>query len=468
MKPSRLLLTLVIIPALHACAPLPAAKDASGYLERGDYAAALKEVEAGLKEHPDDQRLHRMAIHAHMAQGQVRQGVGAYRRYERAEGRDREMLAYLALTTMRWALAHRTPEVRLEGIQAVRRCDAAPLMRDMLRRMGDPNEFVRTWAAVAMSRTPQGAQMLDDQLRSSSPRARALALEWVARIAGDRAVGAVGEAATHSDEEVRVAVARGLAHTGAGGVPVLLTLLTDKAREVRVAAAASLGDLGDNRARPPLVKALQDSYLGVRLAAARALGQLGGDESGPALRTLAGGEDLLTAFSAGRVLHKQGEPQPLLDAIARALQMGDGPTREAACNAAASVKDGAAVLLVARALEDKLPGVRMAAARATRQGGKKARAVGVARVVLKEACPVAELTTACFAAAELLAMEDVKEGLLELQRLATTSKSPALRQQALSASLRLEASQDLALKALEDEAAAVVLTAASWLYKKNK
>lgn len=464
--PRRLLL-LSLFPVL-ACAPLPATKDASGYLERGDYAAALKEVEKGLKLHPEDDRLHRMAIHAHMAQGDVKLGVGAYRRYEQAEGRDREMLAYLALTTIRWALAHRTPEVRLEGIQAVRRCDAAPLMRDMLRRMGDPNEFVRTWAAVALSRTQQGAEMLDDQLRSSSPRARALALEWVARIAGDRAVGTVGEAASDSVEQVRVAVARSLAHTGPGGVPVLLTLLTDKVREVRVAAAASLGDLGDSGARPALVKALQDSYVGVRLAAAKALGRQGGSESAPALRALAAGDDLLTALNAGRVLHKQGEAQPLLDAMAKALMMGDGPAREAACNAATMVKDGAALMLVINALTDKLPGVRMAAARATRQGGKGPQAVGVALVVLKEACAETKLPRECFAAAELLALEEVKEGQAELRRLATAAKSPTLRQQALAAHLRLIRDPDLALKALEDDAAAVVMTAASWLYMKNK
>lgn len=467
-RPILTLIVVITVFPLTSCAPLPAAQDAAGYLERGDYAGALKEVEAGLKQHPGDERLHRMAIHAHMAMGQVKEAVGAYRRFEKAEGRDREMLAYLALTTIRWALAHRSPEVRLEGIQAARQSDAAPLMRDMLQRLNDPNEFVRTWAAVAVSRTSQGAEVLDEQLRSSSPRARALALEWVARIAGDHAVGTVGEAASDKSKEVRVAVARGLAHTGAGGAPVLIKLLGDEAREVRAAAAVSLGELAFDRGRLALVQALKDSYVGVRLAAATALGKLGGKESAPALRALAAGEDLLTALNAGRALYKQEEIQPLMNAIARALKLGDGPAREAACNAAASVKHEAAVLITAKALTDKLPSVRVAAARAARQGGELIPAVRTSRAVLKVACPDAKLTSVCFAAAELLALEEVKEGLRELRRLATEAASSATRKQALAAHLRLEAAHEQVLKGLEDQAPEVVLTAAGWLYKKYK
>ena len=464
----RIVLSLSLSLPILSCAPLPEAKNASGYLERGDYAEALKQVEEGLKNHPGDEQLFRMAIHAHLALDQRKEAVGAYRRFEQAEGRDRGMMAYLGLTTMRWALAHRSPEVRLEGIQAVRRSDAAPLMADMIRRLGDPNEFVRTWAAVALSRTSQGAEVLDEQLRSSSPRARALALEWVARIAKDRAVGTVGDAAADRKEEVRLAVARSLAHTGPGGVPVLLKLLTDSDRAVRVAAATSLGALDDHRSRAPLVKALKDPYVGVRLAAATSLGKLKGNESAPALRGLVKGEDLLTALNAGRALHRQGETQPLLDAIARALQLGDGPVKEAACNAAASVQDGAAALLTARALNDPDAGVRMAAARAARQAGKRAKALVTARSVLKTACPDPKQTTACFAAAELLALEDLPEGGGEVGRLANAAPTANLRRLALEAHLRLKPSYDVVLKALEDEDPAVALVGASWIYEEYK
>ena len=459
---------LILTPAflLLSCTPLPEAKHASGYLERGDYAEALKQVETGLKKNPGDEQLYRMAIHAHLALDQRKEAVGAYRRFEKAEGRDRAMMAHLGLTSMRWALAHRSTEVRLEGIQAVRRSDASPLMADMLRRLDDPNEFVRTWAAVALSRTSQGAEVLDEQLRSSSPRARALALEWVARIAKDRAVGTVGEAATDRKEEVRLAAAKALAHTGAGGLPVLLKLLGDKDRAVRAAAATSLGELGDSRGRPPLVKALQDPYVGARLAAAAALGKLGGSESGPALRALATGKDLLSALNAGRVLHRQGETQPLLDAIARALQAGTGPEKEAACNAASTIQDGAAALLTARALSDPDPGVRMAAARAARQADKKAQAVDTARSVLKTACADAKQATACFAAAELLALEEMPEGNAMLGRLANKAASSTVRRQALEAHLRLKPSYDVVLTAMEDEEPAVALVGASWIYKK--
>ncbi len=462
---------LALLP-LCACKPLPEVEGASTHIEAGDYAAAVKRIEQGLSRRPGDDGLYRMLIHSRMAMDQPGAAVAAYRRHEQAVGRDREMSAFLGLTLLRWALTHRDTEVRLAGIQGVRSSDAAPLLRDMLRRLNDPNEFVRTWAAVALSRLPQGAEVLDEQLRSSSARARALAVQWVARIAGDRAVAVAGGAAKDGSAEVRVAAAGALALTGPGGVEPLLKLLGDKEREVRVAAARALGELKQGSARKALAKALADDYLAARLAAAEALGKLGDARSKPALRKLASSEDLITALGAGKALARLGEVQPALDAIARAMELGDGPARVAACNAAVTLEDRVAGQLTARGLKDADPAVKMAAARAARAHGDVTAAVRAARAVLAASCSKKAAGESdgprCLSAAELLAQEKVREGSRELKRLATAATEPALRLQALNANLRLAPEHDLAVTAVGDKDPRVSVAAAAWLYKKYK
>ena len=345
----RPLLFIAVLSAfvIPACKPVPAVVSASGQLKEGNLKEALKMAQEGLKKHPTDNELWKLLIHVHLAMGNVTEAVAAYRLNEKSLGHNRRMSAYLGLTVLRWALTHRDPEVRQEGIQGIRSSDAAPLLKDMLQRLNDPNEVVRTWAAVALSRMPQGADILDEQLRSTSARARALALEWVARIAGEKALKAVGAAAADRAAGVREAAARALTRTGAGGLEPLLKLLKDKERTVRAAAAEALGRQDQQRARKALAAALDDSYVGVRLAAARSLGTLKDSASKPALFKLASGDDLITALAAAKALFKLGEVQPVLDAIARSLEVGKVPARVAACNAAVVVNDRVAGQLAA-------------------------------------------------------------------------------------------------------------------------
>ncbi|MDH7561727.1 MAG: HEAT repeat domain-containing protein, partial [bacterium] len=78
----------------------------------------------------------------------------------------------------------------------------------------------------------------------------------------------------HSNREVRRAAARTLGRTGdARAVELLIALLQDQ--ELRRAAIFGLGHTGDARAVEPLIAVLRDADSIVREFAARALGQIG-------------------------------------------------------------------------------------------------------------------------------------------------------------------------------------------------
>lgn len=87
--------------------------------------------------------------------------------------------------------------------------------------------------------------------------------------------------------ELRMAAAAGLGDVGgADAVEPLADRLRDDDPRVRVRAARACGEIGDPRAVPALAAALEDPQSGVRVAAARALGSIGTDDALDALLAL--------------------------------------------------------------------------------------------------------------------------------------------------------------------------------------
>jgi HEAT repeat protein len=66
-------------------------------------------------------------------------------------------------------------------------------------------------------------------------------------------------------------------------VKPLMAVLTDQDRNLRRAAAESLGSIADPQAVPPLLLALEDEHWSVRCAAATALGRIRSGKATPAL-----------------------------------------------------------------------------------------------------------------------------------------------------------------------------------------
>ena len=76
------------------------------------------------------------------------------------------------------------------------------------------------------------------------------------------------------DHTVRMNIIEALGKLGSSAVNVLIPLLSDPSRVVRVAAAKALGETNDLHAIAPLTRALRDNNRGVQKAAQDALKKL--------------------------------------------------------------------------------------------------------------------------------------------------------------------------------------------------
>lgn len=465
-----LLPAAVVLPTvLVACAPPPGAVETRAALEQGDYAAAEREVERSLRAHPRDRDLLELKIRLQLVRGHPERAVALYR--ARAGGDD-DLLQRFALATIWAAMRNRDPAVRLRAVQVARRTDAPPLAPEMVRRLDDPAPLVRTYAAAALSHRARGADVLEQQLRVDDPAARAAAVTEVSKIAGEAALDVVRRASKDGAQRVRVAAARGL---GAVGTPAALAVLrrlaVDPSTAVRYAAARSLGKFEASQARAALQRLAEDDEHTVRRAALGALARKHPEAAAVVLRRIARGDELGEALDAGRLLARAGQPQPVLDAIAKALVDKRWTLRAAAVNTASSVDDRVALRLVRPALRDPQPAVRMAAARAlaTHHAGR-AKALRVAASLLQLGCRTKKderpaLADLCLQSAELLGRYGDRRGMRRLHQLARSAPSWQRRARALEIALRQRHAGRLALAALGDEEPRVALVAALHLYR---
>jgi HEAT repeat protein len=160
----------------------------------------------------------------------------------------------------------------------------------------------------------------------------------------------------------------------------------------RATAASLLGDMGSERAIAPLLEVLGDRSRDVRTAAARSLGRLGapaaadalvrafvtadvahgvagdalvalGPAALPALRALTGSEDPALRKAAVELLGLLGEPADSPVLVAR-LRDSAAEVRASAARALGRLAAEDAATAVRGALSDRVPFVRAAAARA--------------------------------------------------------------------------------------------------------
>ncbi|MBA3065411.1 HEAT repeat domain-containing protein [bacterium] len=102
-------------------------------------------------------------------------------------------------------------------------------------------------------------------------------------------------------------------------VPDLIELLNDKSAGVRINAAVSLSNIGDERAVEPLLKVLKnDKIRGVRVMAAQSLGRFGDKRAASALKKLAEDKDpemRRMAYGAMGKSEGGGEAAQLIEAL---------------------------------------------------------------------------------------------------------------------------------------------------------
>jgi len=183
----------------------------------------------------------------------------------------------------------------------------------------------------------------------------------------------------------------------AAALPPLIQVLRDPDRNLRRAAAESLGAIADPQAVPTLLIALEDEHWSVRCAAATALGRIGSGKALPALAQRLQDEDATVRRAALAALGEIGDPRsagqlilalsdPGLQATAvealrrlgaaalpemeRAVEAGSDP--EVRCllvDLAGRLEDRVALRLLLTALADDAAAVRAEAALALGEGG---------------------------------------------------------------------------------------------------
>jgi HEAT repeat protein len=280
-----------------------------------------------------------------------------------------EQLAHLddprALPVLVEALHSGSTGVRAAAARGLAHLDAPAALAPVLSALGDPDPWVRYYAARSAGhlRLDDAVPLLCDVATTDevSP-ARIAAIEAVSAIGAASAIGALQKLADDADLAIAqpALLALGRMPDDAAATALLRALETPDA-ERRLAAVTALGNRregGAVREQARLARADEDE--GVRDAAADALATIGGEEAVRALVSLAGEP----RRSAHAVVALAGLGEDQIEWVGRGLKHEDVAVRCAVVEALARMRHRTASSLLAEALVDETPVVRLAAAHA--------------------------------------------------------------------------------------------------------
>ncbi len=232
------------------------------------------------------------------------------------------------------------------------------------------------------------------ELNSVAPYAGALILTRMAALRDASARKVLYALLEHQDEGARLAAAEGLAKLGDdAGKKVLADVFGNQASPNRLVAAVAQIPLGDYGGLDLITAGLRDKDPQTRRLAARALGEIGERKSLPALIALAGDKDWTVRISASAAivaivgLDPQVLAQASVDWTKSALDSQDLAVRKAAAGVLADIPVKDAVPLLAQAIADKDPVVRLAASKSAGKIKSADAAAKVADAVKAETDP---------------------------------------------------------------------------------
>ena len=187
------------------------------------------------------------------------------------------------------------PDVRRTAalsLGKIGRPEAAP---SLIAQLSDKDSLVRQYCAWALGNLGEeivefAGPALVNRLSDAEADVRAAAALALGRLgASERIVRLILDIAQHGQSGARLAAIQALGWLEAPqSFPTLIQSLNDRDPRIRQAAIAALGELGDMRSTPFLVKRLtKDSDPGVRSEAAFRLGKLGGRSATRALQAAA-------------------------------------------------------------------------------------------------------------------------------------------------------------------------------------
>jgi len=232
------------------------------------------------------------------------------------------------------------------------------------------------------------------ELNTIHPYAGALILTKMAALRDASAHQRLYDLLGSKDEGARLAAAEGLAKLGDDtGRQVLQGVLSNPASPNRLVAAVAQIPLGEYGGLAVLTTALGVRDAGIRRLAARGLGDIGEPRSVETLLPLASDQDWSVRIAAAAAiiaivgLDPMVLAQASVDWTKSALDSQDWAVRKAAAGVLADIPEKDAVPLLAQAIADKDPGVRIVAARSAGRMRSAHAAVKIAFALRKEADP---------------------------------------------------------------------------------
>ena len=256
---------------------------------------------------------------------------------------------------------------RAEAIACLSRIGGDVAVKAVGTALRDPSGRVRGAAADAAGRlrVTAVAEDLTDMVEGDPDyRARARAATGLGILGIAEAAPALSRAAVQDDDPlVRSAAAIALAGPGIGDLERLIHQLTDRDAELRRLAAVELGRLKNPKGLDPLVSALADAYASVRVAAKASLFDLGWIPFG--LRRTADAKGL-ERWVLRQELSPASDTTPQLEVMAGAADHPDPLIRAAVAEGLGLLGDPRALSVLKRMSKDADPKVAGAAQRAVR------------------------------------------------------------------------------------------------------
>ncbi|TMQ11267.1 MAG: hypothetical protein E6J91_23760 [Deltaproteobacteria bacterium] len=232
------------------------------------------------------------------------------------------------------------------------------------------------------------------ELNSVAPYAGALILTRLTALHDAAARKLLYAILEHPDEGARLAAAEGLAKLGDdAGKKLLAGVLANPASPNRLVAAVAQIPLGEYGGLDLITEKLDDKDPGIRRLAARGLGEISERKSLPRLVALERDPDWTVRIAAAAAivaivgLDPQVLAQASVDWTRSALDSQDLAVRKAAAGVLADIPVNQAVPLLAQAIADPDPGVRLAASTSAGRIKSADAATRVASAVKTEVDP---------------------------------------------------------------------------------
>ena len=169
------------------------------------------------------------------------------------------------------------PQTRIQAAETLGKLGNPEAVPPLSSALGDADWRVRQVAALALGEmgTDQAVLPLVDSLHDPHPSVREAAAEALGQLSDQRSCRALVDRLADEDARVVDSASDALLKIGEPAVHPMLVALETPAGKARERIVSLLGQIGDSRAVPSLVRLLEDENAGVRAMAAEALHSLG-------------------------------------------------------------------------------------------------------------------------------------------------------------------------------------------------